>query len=191
GSSRPLDFGHWAAHKMEILSHHELRHGEAVAVGIALDSLYSVAAGWLDAKDALRVVRLLLTLGLPCDDPVLHLRSPDGRLLVAEGLDEFREHLGGELSVTFLHGIGRGVTHHDVDLSRVARCIEQLSQIATNRAAAFLEGALLELRPDAEAAGETLSRGMTTVGGAASDRAFLEAPPSEPRRVSNSQPELA
>jgi 3-dehydroquinate synthase len=40
-SSRPLDFGHWAAHKLEQLSGHRLRHGEAVAIGIALDSTYS------------------------------------------------------------------------------------------------------------------------------------------------------
>ncbi len=30
GSSRPLDFGHWAAHKLEQLTDHRLRHGEAV-----------------------------------------------------------------------------------------------------------------------------------------------------------------
>ena len=41
GSSRPLDFGHWAAHKLERLSHYTLRHGEAVAIGMALDSTYS------------------------------------------------------------------------------------------------------------------------------------------------------
>ena len=47
GSVRPLDFGHWAAHKLEALSHYELRHGEAVAIGIALDTRYSVLAGLL------------------------------------------------------------------------------------------------------------------------------------------------
>lgn len=132
GSARPLDFGHWAAHKMENLSHHSLRHGEAVAIGIALDTLYSMGRGWLASDDATRVVRLLQTLGLPIEHPVLHARSDQGRLLVAEGLDEFREHLGGELSVTFLHGIGRGVTHHDVDLQLVEQCIGQLSRLAAD-----------------------------------------------------------
>ena len=41
GSARPLDFGHWAAHKLEYLTNFEIRHGEAVAIGIALDSVYS------------------------------------------------------------------------------------------------------------------------------------------------------
>jgi 3-dehydroquinate synthase len=129
GSSRPLDFGHWAAHKMEGLSHHELRHGEAVSIGIALDSLYSMASGWLPASDAGRILQLLETLGLPIDHAVLHSTSSEGRLHVAEGLDEFREHLGGELSITFLHGIGHGVTHNDVDLELVARCIARLPRL--------------------------------------------------------------
>ena len=47
GSSRPLDFGHWAAHRLELLSGFELGHGEAVAVGIALDTTYSYLAGLL------------------------------------------------------------------------------------------------------------------------------------------------
>lgn len=128
GSARPLDFGHWAAHKMEGLSQHELRHGEAVAIGIALDSVYSMASGWLGPKDAVRILQLLTGLGLPIDHSVLHAKSADGRLRIAEGLDEFREHLGGELSVTFLHGVGHGVTHNEVDLELVSKCVVELSR---------------------------------------------------------------
>src|SRR6266481_7203337 len=36
GSARPLDFGHWSAHKLEQLTKNQLNHGEAVAIGIAL-----------------------------------------------------------------------------------------------------------------------------------------------------------
>jgi 3-dehydroquinate synthase len=46
GSARPLDYGHWSAHKLEALTAHELRHGEAVAIGLALDSRYSVQSAW-------------------------------------------------------------------------------------------------------------------------------------------------
>src|SRR6185312_16684743 len=45
GNARPLDFGHWAAHKLEVMTDHALRHGEAVALGMALDARYSVEAG--------------------------------------------------------------------------------------------------------------------------------------------------
>src|SRR5690349_21085184 len=65
GNSRPLDFGHWAAHKLELLTTHALRHGEAVAIGIALDSRYSVEAGLLDERDHAVIVDLLVRLGLP------------------------------------------------------------------------------------------------------------------------------
>ena len=50
GSARPLDFGHWAAHKLEMLTRHHLRHGEAVAIGIALDTRYSVLSGLLSRR---------------------------------------------------------------------------------------------------------------------------------------------
>lgn len=108
GSSRPLDFGHWAAHKLEALSEHELRHGEAVAIGIALDTRYSVEAGLLDAGDCVRVVELLERLRLPTWDRHLDVRGPEGRRLVLDGIEEFREHLGGDLTVMMLSEIGRG-----------------------------------------------------------------------------------
>ena len=50
GSARPLDYGHWSAHKLESLTKHHLRHGEAVAIGIALDARYSVLAGLLGRR---------------------------------------------------------------------------------------------------------------------------------------------
>ena len=56
GSSRPLDFGHWSAHKLEQLTRYQLRHGEAVAIGLALDVTYSHLQGWLSADDLHRVI---------------------------------------------------------------------------------------------------------------------------------------
>src|SRR5687767_7927409 len=63
GSARPLDFGHWAAHKLEQISDYRIRHGEAVATGIALDVIYSRSMGYLDAVSAERILRLLELLG--------------------------------------------------------------------------------------------------------------------------------
>lgn len=126
GSSRPLDFGHWAAHKMEALSNHALRHGEAVAVGIALDTYYSEATGLLSARESSRVVALLDALGLPHYHPSLDERLPSGRRSVIQGLDEFREHLGGELTVMMLEQIGRGREVHCVEEDVVAASIERL-----------------------------------------------------------------
>jgi 3-dehydroquinate synthase len=121
GTARPLDFGHWAAHKLELLTHHELRHGEAVAIGMAVDTCYSVEAGLLDAASRDRVLALLRALGLPTWHA--SLRAPE----LLDGLAEFREHLGGELTITLLAAIGRGVDARDVRPDLVARAIERLA----------------------------------------------------------------
>ena len=126
GSARPLDFGHWAAHKLEGLTRNEVRHGEAVAIGIALDTRYSVAAGLLAEGEELRVAALLERLGFRLWHPALDHRGPDGTLAVLAGLREFREHLGGELTVTLLAGIGRGVEVHAMDAALVAEAIAWL-----------------------------------------------------------------
>jgi 3-dehydroquinate synthase len=127
GSARPLDFGHWAAHKLEALTRHHLRHGEAVAIGIALDARYSVLAGLLAPGEELRIAALLEHLGFRLYHPALAQRQGgDGPLAVLAGLREFREHLGGELTVTLLAGIGRGIEVHAMDEELVAAAIAWL-----------------------------------------------------------------
>jgi 3-dehydroquinate synthase len=115
GSARPLDFGHWSAHKLEALTAHELRHGEAVAIGLLLDSRYAVLRGLLPVTAFDRIFALLSRLGLPRYTDALRLRAPDGRRAVLAGLDEFREHLGGELTVTQLCGIGQALDVNEMD----------------------------------------------------------------------------
>jgi 3-dehydroquinate synthase len=115
GSSRPLDFGHWAAHKLEQLSHHELRHGEAVSIGIALDSTYSYLTGSLPHADWLRIVELFETVGLPIWTPEMSTPGSGGRPAVLAGMEEFREHLGGRLTVMLLERIGSGFEVHELD----------------------------------------------------------------------------
>jgi 3-dehydroquinate synthase len=122
GNTRPLDFGHWAAHKLEILTRHAVRHGEAVAIGMALDGRYSVEAGLLDEPSYLRVVGVLRAIGLPVWHPLL--RDPALR----GGLADFREHLGGELTITLLAAIGRGVDTRDVRDDLVQRSIDWLER---------------------------------------------------------------
>jgi 3-dehydroquinate synthase len=119
GSARPLDYGHWSAHKLESLTRNHLRHGEAVAIGMALDARYSVLAGLLAPGEEERICALLEYLGFDLWHPALGKTSPGGKWVILEGLDEFREHLGGELTVTLLAGIGAGVEVHEIDTERV------------------------------------------------------------------------
>lgn len=125
GSARPLDFGHWAAHKLESMSRHQLRHGEAVAIGIALDACYSCETGLLEREQADGICELLQTLGFILWHEVMD--SPQGQELLLEGLTEFREHLGGELTLTMLAGIGCGIDIHTVDYPAFKRALATLA----------------------------------------------------------------
>ncbi len=119
GSSRPLDFGHWAAHKLEHLTNYSLRHGEAVAIGIALDTTYSYLTGRLLQSEWQRILVTLKKLGFTLYVSALteQLDNPDHPNCIFRGLTEFREHLGGKLTITLLEGIGQGIEVNEVDLS--------------------------------------------------------------------------
>lgn len=131
GSSRPLDFGHWAAHKLESLSGYELRHGEAVAVGIALDCTYAALSGLLPEADWRRVLTVLLTLGLDVSVPELGTDRQDAAdpASVLSGLNEFREHLGGQLTIALLTGIGRPVDVHEMNHDTLRRAVAVLNDV--------------------------------------------------------------
>src|SRR5690625_3715010 len=115
GSSRPLDFGHWSAHKLEQLTDYDLRHGEAVAIGLALDCIYSNLAGMLSEKECRRILRMLQASGFRLYVPELgHLtEDPQDSASIFHGLEEFREHLGGELTIMLLDEIGKGREVHE------------------------------------------------------------------------------
>ena len=134
GSARPLDFGHWAAHKLEQLSEYKLRHGEAVAIGIALDVIYSRRMGFLDAASAGRILRLIETLGFDLFGNELLNVDSGGDLMVLKGLEEFREHLGGELTITLLTAIGKGFEVHEMNDAVVVESIQELHTLHNERA---------------------------------------------------------
>jgi 3-dehydroquinate synthase len=134
GSARPLDFGHWAAHKLEQLSEYKIRHGEAVAVGIALDVIYARNIGLLDAASCERIVSLLEKLGYEIFANELLNIDADNQLLVLKGLEEFREHLGGQLTITLLQAIGQGIEVHEVSLPKMLKSIYELEQRHAQRA---------------------------------------------------------
>jgi 3-dehydroquinate synthase len=122
GSSRPLDFGHWAAHKLEKLSDFRIRHGEAVAIGIALDSAYSFLQGRISEADLLRVFRVFHALGLSLYAPELQEEA------LLQGLKEFQEHLGGRLTIMLLEKLGKGVEVHEMDQQLIVKALHLLQR---------------------------------------------------------------
>jgi len=126
GSARPLDYGHWSAHKLESMTRYHLRHGEAVAIGLALDARYSVLVGLLDAGLEDRICFLLEHLGFKLWHPAIERKRSEGESEILAGLREFREHLGGELTITLLTSLGTGIEVHEMDEQLIAQSIEWL-----------------------------------------------------------------
>ncbi len=120
--ARPLDFGHWAAHKLESMSTYEIAHGDAVAIGIALDCEYAVRMKMLPQADSNRIIASLKALRLPTWHPLL---SQIDQLL--RGLEEFREHLGGRMNITLLKSIGESTEVHQMDSAVVAASVKALA----------------------------------------------------------------
>jgi 3-dehydroquinate synthase len=133
GSARPLDFGHWSAHKLEQITDFKISHGGAVAIGIALDVTYSKQMGYLDVQSAERVLHLLEGLGFELFAPELLLPGKRREPLVLDGVEEFRQHLGGELSLTLLRGIGQAFEVHELNPVRVLDSIEELQKRQASR----------------------------------------------------------
>ncbi len=123
-SARPLDFGHWAAHKLEYLTNFEIRHGEAVAIGIALDSVYSHLKGQISEEELHRIIKLFKILGFEIYHPAL---ADNDKINLWKGLNEFREHLGGELTITLLEGLGKGIEVHEIDFELMKKSVDMLS----------------------------------------------------------------
>ena len=130
GSSRPLDFGHWAAHKMEFMTNYELRHGEAVAKGIALDVTYAQLIGLITESDLQNILNVMVEIGFDLSLPVSTTNEIESLL---NGIEEFREHLGGQLTITLISGLGIKHDVHTIDMKLMTEAIGKLNnQFALN-----------------------------------------------------------
>ncbi len=126
GSARPLDFGHWLGHKLESLSVGELRHGEAVSIGMCVDLLNAVQLGFVEQSRAENVIAALSCSGLPVWNEILTMTDGTNRLLVLNGIEEFREHLGGELYLTLPNPIGRRIEINELPEPVICESIKAL-----------------------------------------------------------------
>lgn len=122
--ARPLDFGHWSAHRLEPLTNYQIRHGEAVAIGVAIDTIYSSMKFGFPAEDMRAVCTCLTRMGIQLWHEEL---TPTERLM--QGLEEFRQHLGGRLTITMLRGVGDPIDVHEIDHTAMRNAIKQLQQI--------------------------------------------------------------
>ena len=146
GNSRPLDYGHWSAHKLEQLSDYEILHGEAVAVGMCLDAVYSNLIGKLSEDEMMRLIRLCKKLNFELfytemendmrrlinlsKRPGYNLYDPEMKYTLLSGLQEFREHLGGELTIMLLEKIGKGMEVNEIHEEKMSQAILKLKEFS-------------------------------------------------------------
>ena len=130
GSARPLDYGHWSAHKLESITNHAVSHGEAVAIGMCLDALYAVEVGLLAQMDAENIIEVVSDLGFSIWHTGLLQNDDQGNSELLLGLEEFRQHLGGELCITLLRGLGNAVEVHQIDKTAMLAARDRLKTYA-------------------------------------------------------------
>ncbi|HIH2762445.1 MAG TPA: 3-dehydroquinate synthase [Candidatus Azoamicus sp. MARI] len=106
-SSRPLDFGHWIAHKLESMSKYKISHGEAVGIGLIIDSTYSYLIKLLKKNEWKRIIRCMINLHMKIFCELLLKKEKIYEIF--NGVEEFREHLGGKLTITLLKAIGEKI----------------------------------------------------------------------------------
>jgi 3-dehydroquinate synthase len=82
------------------------------------------------------VLDLLERLGFTLWDEAMETRDASGKLLLLDGLAEFREHLGGELTLTMLRDIGEAFDVHEMDEPLVLSCLDVLRARAARAGAA-------------------------------------------------------
>ncbi|QTA78992.1 3-dehydroquinate synthase [Desulfonema limicola] len=131
GSARPLDFGHWAAHKLENMSNYTLGHGQAVAAGIALDSYIAMTLGLITRDELEQILNGFILCGLPIWYDLFTEKNKNNCFEIIKGIEEFREHLGGQLCITLPQGIGKKTEVHHIDENTVKKGIEFLQAKAS------------------------------------------------------------
>lgn len=95
-----LNLGHTIGHAVEQVSRYAISHGDAVSIGLRMESEIACARGWLASTDRDRIVQLLVAHGLPVTAPDM----PWSAILSALSLD--KKH--GPSSWTFVLPFGIG-----------------------------------------------------------------------------------
>ncbi len=109
GLRKTLNLGHTIGHALEAADHYTLRHGEAVAIGLATESKIARDMGLLGAKDHDRLLHLMRTLKLRTSFPPV--RNTRGFL---DALSADKKAVGSSAKFVLLERIGCTVVGVDV-----------------------------------------------------------------------------
>jgi 2-epi-5-epi-valiolone synthase len=100
---RLVDFGHTFSATLEERSGYRLRHGEAVAIDMALSCELATRLDILDAREHDEILWSFKTLGLPISSPLMTLEA------AYHAMDVTAAHRGGSLNLVVPPTIGEGM----------------------------------------------------------------------------------
>ena len=109
-----------SAHRLERLTDGALKHGEAVAIGLGIDAALAVELGRSTPDFQRRVLGVLHKFGFTLDHPQL-----DDPAAIFMGIEQFRAHLGGALTLTLVAEPGVPFDIHDADFALISSAIER------------------------------------------------------------------
>ena len=120
GERAHLNLGHTFGHAIEKISGYELKHGEAVAIGIVCAAHLAARRGLCDASVCARIENLLRAIGLPTRIP---RELPVSAILDAMATDKKR--VNARLRFVLPRRIGEVVLVDDLEIDQVQTAIEE------------------------------------------------------------------
>ncbi|MCB2075513.1 MAG: 3-dehydroquinate synthase [Novosphingobium sp.] len=125
GTRALLNLGHTFGHALEAETgfSDRLLHGEAVALGMVLAARFSARVGLLSRSSANHVADHFASVGLPSQLSGLGLAC-DGQALAAHMLHD-KKMDAGQLPFVLMKGIGEAFIARDVELSEVAKFLDE------------------------------------------------------------------
>ena len=95
---------------------------------MGIDLIYARKVGLLPEAETERILQVIQQLGFELFAPIREVPGSSGRQDMLDGLEEFREHLGGRLSIPMIRAPGDRLEIHEVDGAIVRSAVEELEQ---------------------------------------------------------------
>jgi len=123
GERAKLNLGHTFGHALELVSRYQLRHGEAVAIGLVCAARLAQRRALCDATLVERIEGLLHQIGLPTRVPRV-LTSGD----LVNAMQADKKRVGARLRFVLPRALGEVVIVDDVTQDEVKQIIEEVRE---------------------------------------------------------------
>jgi len=108
-----LNYGHTIGHAIEAVSDFQLKHGQAVAIGMAAAAKISSRMGILDESEVVKLERIIEKAGLPTEMPGIDKEA------VMQVMQHDKKVLQGRVRFVMLKSVGNAYISDEVDSSLV------------------------------------------------------------------------